>query len=459
MRTTTKCLVRLLIALAACAALAAGGAASASSSLAGHPGSIIRATGVRAGAITHMSSSTGALTVKPTTAYADLTSGNWSGYVSPAANGDYTGTSATFTVPADTTCGSTDTASSFWAGLDGWDDSTVEQDGVEDDCADGVQSLYAWVETYPAYEEEIVTSTGAAAPVAPGDTIVSTVAEVSPSEYSMYIDDQTQGWYFEGDLDMPSGYTGDDQTSEVIAEATTECDPTCTIMPLTDFGSVSYSDDYYVDASGSTDFYTSSDTSQIELYQNGGEADGVGELGTDGAFTVTYGTPDHVTVINPGSRSAEVGLPVSLRVRGTSSKGDALSYVAAGLPPGLSISNGGVVSGTPRTTGTYSVKVTATDLTGTSGAASFRWAITRLPAPKPYQCGRRTTTVVHVCWSAVAHATSYSGLLYEHGHSFTTKALSQAFRGLKRNTSYRLRMHASNAAGSSSVVVLAVRTS
>jgi Putative Ig domain len=203
----------------------------------------------------------------------------------------------------------------------------------------------------------------------------------------------------------------------------------------------------------------------VDLYQNGVEADGVGPLGTDGAFTVTYGTPDQVTVINPGSQSTQVDAPpVSLQIRATSSTGTALSYAASGLPPGLSISSTGLITGTPTATGTYSATVTATDTKGTSGSASFTWTVIPKPAapkpgkPKPHQCGTSTRTVVHVCWATVPHATFYSGLLYKHGHSFTTRGLGETFRGLKRNTSHRLRMWATNAAGSSAVVVLVVRT-
>ena len=229
-------------------------------------------------------------------------------------------------------------------------------------------------------------------------------------------------------------------------------------MPLTDFGTVNYGFALYFTSSGATD-YASSNTTKIDLYQNGVEADGVGALAADSAFTVTYGTPDVVTVTNPGNQSRRAGTPVSLQIRATSSKGEALSYAASGLPSGLSISSTtGLVSGTPSASGTYSVTVTATDTTGTSGSASFTWTIKKLGAPKPYQCGARTATVLRVCWPAVAHATSYSGLLYKHGDSFRTSALREVFRGLARNTSYRLRMQASNAAGSSAVVVLVVRS-
>jgi hypothetical protein len=149
-----------------------------------------------------------------------------------------------------------------------------------------------------------------------------------------------------------------------------------------------------------------------------------------------------------------------LQIRAVSSTGAAISsYAASGLPPGLSIdSTTGRISGTPKTAGTYTVKVTATDTAGTSGSATFTWTVKRLGAPKPYQCGKRTRTTLHVCWPAVPGAKTYSGLLYKHGHSFTTSALREVFRALKRNTSYKLRMHASNTAGSSATVVLVVRT-
>jgi len=470
----------IILAAAALAALAVSGTAGASVSrpAAGHPGSIIRPTGVKPGAIKSISSSSpaGNLGLKTTSTYAGstLTSDNWSGYVTPQDAGAYNSTATTFTVPASTTCGSNTTMAAFWAGLDGWGDSTVEQDGIEDDCINGVQSMYAWIETYPAPSEEIVyTATGDPVPVEPGDTIVSEVTEISPTEYDLYLGDSTQGWDFSGDVDMPSGYSGEDMTAEVITEAPALCtSASCTVQTLADFGSVSYTNSIYGTPSAGTDWYSSADTDQIDLYQNGVEADGVGALGTDGAFTVTYGTPpppppptDKVTVTNPGSQSTQVGTAVDLQIHATSSLGEALSYAAAGLPPGLSInSSTGLITGTPKTAGTYGVGVAASDPSGITGSASFTWTIKAKPAPakpaapRPRQCGTRTRTVIHVCWPAAAHATWYSGLLYKHGHSFTTSALSEVFRGLKRNTSYRLRMHTSNAAGSSATVVITVRT-
>jgi hypothetical protein len=243
------------------------------------------------------SSPAGALTLKATDAYAaDQTSTNWSGYLTPENQGAYHSTSTTFTVPASITCTSTDTASSFWAGLDGDGDGTVEQDGVEADCTGGSLGLYAWVETYPAPEEEVVTNTDAPEPVAPGDVFVTTVTEDSPSEYTFDMNDETQGWTLDAGMAMPTGNTGEGLTSEVITEATTECTSdsasSCTIMPLTNFGKVAYTSASY---NSGTD-YSSSNTTPIELVETDGIRDSVGALGADGAFTVTYGAP---TVLVP----------------------------------------------------------------------------------------------------------------------------------------------------------------
>ena len=286
-----------MIAAAAVTALAAGGgtAYAATPSVAPAstaPGAVVRATGVPAGAVKSIKSFSpaGALTLKTTDSYADQTSDDWSGYVTPEKAGAYKGTSTTFTVPSFS-CTSADTASSFWAGLDGDGDSTVEQDGVEADCDGESPILFAWVETFPAPEEEIVGD-GVPAPVEPGDVIVSTVTEDTPSDYTFVMDDETEQWSLNTDLTMPTGFSGKDLTSEVITEATTECNSDggdCTIMPLTDFGSVAYANASYQDKAEVD--YTSSNTAPIELVQTRVEADGVGALGTDGAFTVTYGRP------------------------------------------------------------------------------------------------------------------------------------------------------------------------
>jgi hypothetical protein len=85
--------------------------------------------------------------------------------------------------------------------------------------------------------------------------------------------------------------------------------------------------------------------------------------------------PDSVTVTNPGTRSGSVGIATTLQAQGSSIEGYPLTWSGQGLPPGLSVSGAGLVSGTPAAAGNYSVTLTATDSAGTAGSASFTWAI------------------------------------------------------------------------------------
>jgi 5'-nucleotidase len=83
------------------------------------------------------------------------------------------------------------------------------------------------------------------------------------------------------------------------------------------------------------------------------------------------GVPAAVTVTSPGTLSAVVGTaitPVTLAASGGSTP---YAWSAAGLPTGLTVSPGGVLSGTPSAAGTSSVTVTATDATGVTGSATF----------------------------------------------------------------------------------------
>jgi hypothetical protein len=99
------------------------------------------------------------------------------------------------------------------------------------------------------------------------------------------------------------------------------------------------------------------------------------------AFThpiVGTGSGNTITVTNPGNQSTVSGTAVSLQIHATdSASGQTLTYSATGLPAGLSINTStGLISGTPTTTGTYNVTVTAKDTTNATGSASFTWTVT-----------------------------------------------------------------------------------
>ena len=93
-------------------------------------------------------------------------------------------------------------------------------------------------------------------------------------------------------------------------------------------------------------------------------------LGAFGGST----TGGSVTANSPGSQTGTVGTAVSLQL--SASGGTApYTWTATGLPTGLSISSGGLITGTPSAAGTFSVTATAKDTTGLTGSTTFTWTI------------------------------------------------------------------------------------
>lgn len=76
---------------------------------------------------------------------------NWSGYVDDAPDGQtYSKVSASWVVPAVRCTSSTDLQrTAIWVGLDGYSDGSVEQDGTEAHCTDGVIIYATWWYMYP----------------------------------------------------------------------------------------------------------------------------------------------------------------------------------------------------------------------------------------------------------------------------------------------------------------------
>ncbi|MFJ1756168.1 RICIN domain-containing protein [Kitasatospora sp. NPDC088134] len=127
----------------------------------------------------------------------------------------------------------------------------------------------------------------------------------------------------------------------------------------------------------SADSARTAETTPVRTWTNT-TGNSVGSTRTAAEQTLTLtpvgSAPETVTVAGQGDRSSTVNTAVSVQFTGTDSLGKALTWSATGLPAGLSISSGGLVSGTPTTTGSGTVTVTASSGTAT-GSTSFTWTI------------------------------------------------------------------------------------
>ena len=166
-----------------------------------------------------------------------VASSNWSGYAVAADSGvRIRFVSVNFTIPslncANSPLGSSGSAyAGHWAGLDGFNDATVEQTGVDAFCdSSGTPAYYAWYEMYPLAP---VAFTG----VSPGDAIHVSVF-FDGSAYNLVLTDLTTGGFINTTQPCPSGSTCRNKSAEVITE-----DPGGAVaggFDLADFGMANY---------------------------------------------------------------------------------------------------------------------------------------------------------------------------------------------------------------------------
>ena len=155
----------------------------------------------------------------------DSTSSNWSGYA--AINSRYTSVSASWTQPF-ASCGPTNTWSSFWVGLDGYNSNSVEQTGTSADCSSGIPQYYAWYEMYPKFPVNLSGT------VRPGDKMTASVTTNGSGSFTLTISDTTQGWTNTTNARLKHALLA---SAEAIAEAPSSSGG---VLPLANFGTVSF---------------------------------------------------------------------------------------------------------------------------------------------------------------------------------------------------------------------------
>ena len=96
--------------------------------------------------------------------------------------------------------------------------------------------------------------------------------------------------------------------------------------------------------------------------------------------------PAVIPLLDPGPQASVAGGAVDLQLRLADRQAARdVSYSAAGLPPGASISATGQITGWPVATGTYTATVSASNAAGQSGSVSFTWTVK--PAPSAGAAG------------------------------------------------------------------------
>lgn len=102
----------------------------------------------------------------------------------------------------------------------------------------------------------------------------------------------------------------------------------------------------------------------------------VSGIDTAGSTDLDQLNPATVPLADPGRRSGRVGTAVNVKVVPIDRiSGVSLSFSAAGLPRGLSISQWGRIKGYLKSTGRYWVKVHVRASNGLTGSVGFRWVV------------------------------------------------------------------------------------
>ena len=140
-----------------------------------------------------------------------LTSHNWSGY--EQTGGKYHSVSATWTVPAVTSSGSTTTDSSTWVGIDGsHKNDPLIQTGTEQGWNGHTRKpfYHAWMEVLPAQKSEVVKFQ-----VSVGDNIYASVSQLNNAQWQIYLLDRNSG----KTISQVVNYQGPQSSAEFIQEA------------------------------------------------------------------------------------------------------------------------------------------------------------------------------------------------------------------------------------------------
>ena len=162
-----------------------------------------------------------------------VTSTNWAGYavqtcLNAPASGAVNAVQGSWVQPSVSCAAGETSYSAFWVGIDGYSSSTVEQIGTDSDCSSGVATYYAWYEMYPKLPVNLALS------ITPGNTIQASVHFIGSGKFVLTIQDLSNG----------QSYSTTQISKKAVrssAEWVTEAPSGGSVLPLADFGTVTFS--------------------------------------------------------------------------------------------------------------------------------------------------------------------------------------------------------------------------
>jgi hypothetical protein len=221
-----------------------------------------------------------------TTSSSGDTTMNWAGYM--ATGGTYTSISGSWVVPEVTAGTDPIAADATWIGIGGSKSSDLIQVGTENTVEDGQVVGNTFYEQLPSSAQSIPTVS-----VNAGDTVTASIKEVSPGQWTVTIEDVTNGESYSNTVT----YASSESSAEWIEEAPSDGDGA--IMPLDEFGSVAFTDGTTTD-NGNVVSITDSNAQVVSMENEAGESLAtVSSLSSDGGgFTVTRTDTDSTDDIN-----------------------------------------------------------------------------------------------------------------------------------------------------------------
>ena len=110
----------------------------------------------------------------------------------------------------------------------------------------------------------------------------------------------------------------------------------------------------------------------------------VAGIADPGQTDLDQANPAILSLLDPANQKQVIGDPVGLQLsQAIPVPGQTETFTATGLPPGVSLSASGQITGWLTRTGNFSLQISASGAAGTSGSAAFGWTVAAAPDQGP----------------------------------------------------------------------------